>query len=87
MKRTISTLGLASKKTLRDYFNTTYGYDAKTINQISKYFGASNDETWEHLLDEYNLEVLKQKQQRKKEKLEGNFIFLAWFRRFFKDAP
>ena len=72
MKRTISTLGRASKKTLRDYFNTTYGYDAKTINQISKYFGASNDETWEHLLDEYNLEVLKQKQQRKKEKRDND---------------
>lgn len=64
--RIITTFGRNSKKLLRDYFNSTYGFDARNIKQITKVLGADTDnETWEHLREEYNGEIVKKQNAKK----------------------
>ena len=60
--RIITTFGRNNKKLLREYFNSTYGFDARNIKQITNVLGADTDtETWEHLREEYNGEIVKNK--------------------------
>ena len=64
--RIITTLGRNSKKTLREYFNNTYGFDARNIKQIKNVLGADTDnETWEYLQEEYNGEIIKKQNEKK----------------------
>ena len=64
--RIITTLGRNSKKNLREYFNNTYGFDARNIKQIKNVLGADTDnETWEYLLEEYNGEIIKKQNAKK----------------------
>ena len=64
--RIITTLGRNSKKTLREYFNNTYGFDARNIKQIKNVIGADNDnQTWEYLQEEYNGEIIKKQNAKK----------------------
>ena len=57
--RIITTLGRINKKNLREYFNDTYGFNAKNITEIKNFLGTDNENnTWEYLRGEYNDKVI-----------------------------
>ena len=67
MNRIITTLGHTNKKLLRAYFDKTFGFTTRNINQITKFLGAeTNNETYEYLQDEYNQEVEEKQKTIKK---------------------
>ena len=55
----------AHKALLRDYFNSQDHKNYKSITPIATYFGVSGKDAYEYLLDEYNQEVERRKQNKK----------------------